>query len=46
MYFNDTDLINSELEAYQSITKEDIMRVAKEYLTKDARVELYYLPKK
>lgn len=45
MYFNNTNLINSELEAYAKITREDIMRVAKQYLLDNARVELYYLPK-
>ena len=28
-----------------SVTREDIQRVAKEYLTQDARIILHYLPK-
>lgn len=45
VYFGDADLINSELERYRKVTKEDIRRVAKQYLTKENRVTLYYLPK-
>ena len=44
LYYGDTDLINTELELYQKVTKEDIMRVAKKYLNKDNRVVLEYLP--
>jgi len=43
-YFGNTDLINSELERYRAVTREDIQRVAQEYFTKDNRVVLYYLP--
>ncbi len=45
MYFGDAGLINTELERYLAVTKEDIMRVAKKYFHKDNRVVLYYLPK-
>ncbi|MGB0934332.1 MAG: M16 family metallopeptidase [Lishizhenia sp.] len=45
MYYGNTDLINSELEVYNEITREDLMEVAKKYFTKDARVILHYLPK-
>ena len=45
MYFGDANLINTELEKYMSVTKEDIQRVAKKYMVKDNRVVLYYLPK-
>lgn len=45
VYYNDTNLINTELERYMKVTREDLMRVAKKYLTKDQRVVLYYLPK-
>ncbi|WP_425390150.1 M16 family metallopeptidase [Ekhidna sp.] len=45
VYYGDADLINSEIERYMSVTKEDIQRVAKKYLTPDNRVTLYYLPK-
>jgi len=33
------------MEIYMSITREDIQRVAKKYLTQDNRIILYYLPK-
>ncbi len=37
--------INTELQKYMSVTREDIQRVAKKYLTQDARIILHYLPK-
>ena len=40
-----TDLINTELERYMSVTPEDIQRVARTYLTPKNLVRLYYLPK-
>ncbi|MDX1761704.1 MAG: pitrilysin family protein, partial [Christiangramia sp.] len=43
--YGDTDLINEEIEIYRSITPEDIKRVANEYLKKNQRAEIYYLPK-
>ncbi len=45
MYFGDANLINTEIERYMEVTREDIMRVAKKYFTKENRVVLYYLPK-
>ena len=45
MYFGDTDLINTEIEKYRAVTREDIQRVAKKYLDFENRVVLYYLPK-
>ncbi|SNS96757.1 Predicted Zn-dependent peptidase [Ekhidna lutea] len=45
VYYGDANLINSEIERYMAVTKEDIKRVAKKYLTPDNRVTLYYLPK-
>jgi predicted Zn-dependent peptidase len=45
MYFGDADLINTELEKYLAVTKEDIMMAAKKYLRSDNRVRLHYLPK-
>lgn len=45
VYFDDANLINTELQKYMDVTKEDIKRVANEYLRKDNRVVLYYLPK-
>ncbi len=45
MYFGDANLINTEIDKYMKVSKADIMRVANQYLTKDNRVVLYYLPK-
>ncbi len=45
MYFGDANLINTEIDRYMAVTREDLMRVAKKYFTKDNRVVLYYLPK-
>ncbi|MCP4460649.1 MAG: insulinase family protein [Cytophagales bacterium] len=45
VYFGDANLINSEIDRYMAVTKEDIMNVAKKYLDKDNRVTLTYLPK-
>ncbi|GAA4408318.1 pitrilysin family protein [Nibrella viscosa] len=45
MYFGDANLINTELERYNKVTKEDLRRVANKYLTRENRVVLYYLPK-
>ncbi|HLW30212.1 MAG TPA: pitrilysin family protein [Brumimicrobium sp.] len=45
VYFNNTNLINEQLNVYEGITREDLMEVAKKYFTKDARLVLYYLPK-
>lgn len=45
MYFGSTELINKQMERYMSVTREDIQRVAKKYLTQNNRIILYYLPK-
>lgn len=45
VYYGDANLVNTELQNYMAVTREDIQRVAKKYLTKDARIILYYLPK-
>ncbi len=39
-----TDLINTELEKFMKVTREDINNAAKKYLTDNNRVVLYYLP--
>ncbi|MCB0697038.1 MAG: insulinase family protein [Chitinophagaceae bacterium] len=44
-YFHDANLINTELDHYTKITKEDLKRVAKKYFTKENRLVVYYLPK-
>ena len=45
VFFGDANLINSEITKFLTITKEDLERVAKQYLTEKNRVVLYYLPK-
>lgn len=45
VYFGDPNLINTEIERYMKVTREDIKRVANKYFTKENRVVLYYLPK-
>jgi len=45
VYFGDADLINTEIEKYRKVTREDLMNVAKKYLNKNNRVVLYYVPK-
>jgi len=45
LFFNNTNLINTELQQYLRVTKADISRVANEYLKKENRVVLHYLPK-
>ena len=45
-YDKNTNHLNTELDLVKSITREEIMAVAKKYLQRDKRVVLYYLPKK
>ena len=45
VYFGDANLINTEIEKYREVTKEDMKRVANTYLNNNNRVVLYYLPK-
>jgi len=45
LFFGDANLINTEFERYKKITKEDVQKAAKNFLNKDNRVILYYLPK-
>ena len=45
VYFGDANLINTELQRFMKVTREDIKNVANKYLTKENRVVLYYLPK-
>jgi zinc protease len=46
MYYGDANLINTELDRYLAVTKEDIMNAAKKYFTRDNMVVLYYMPKR
>lgn len=44
MLYDDTNLINSEIDIYRSITREEIKEVANKYLKPNQRVKLKYLP--
>ncbi|XLS28846.1 M16 family metallopeptidase [Flavobacteriaceae bacterium M23B6Z8] len=45
LLYGDTDLINSEIDIYRSVTREEIKEVANKYLKKNQRMLLEYLPK-
>lgn len=45
LFHKNTNLINTELQKYLNVTKEDITRVANQYLIKENRVVLHYVPK-
>lgn len=45
MYFGDANLINTELDRYRKVTREDLRTAANKYFNKNARVVLYWLPK-
>ncbi|NCI50604.1 insulinase family protein [Sediminibacterium roseum] len=45
VYFGDANLINTEIDRYNKVTREDVLKVAKKYLNKDNRVTLYYVAK-
>ncbi len=44
-FFGDANEVNREMDKYNRVSRADIQRVAKEYLGKNGRVVLYYLPK-
>ena len=44
VYFGNANLINSEIDKYMAVTREDLQRVAKKYLDPTKRVQLIYLP--
>ena len=46
VYYGDANLINTEIDRYMKVTREDIMNAAKKYFTKENRVVLHYVPKK
>jgi predicted Zn-dependent peptidase len=46
VYYGDANLINTEIDRYMKVTREDIQNVAKKYFRKDNRVVLHYVPKK
>jgi predicted Zn-dependent peptidase len=45
MFFNDANLINTEIDRYLAVTREDIQAAANKYLQRSNRVTLHYLPK-
>jgi predicted Zn-dependent peptidase len=45
-YFGDANLINTEIEKFRKVTREDVRNLAKKYLNKNSRVVLIYVPKK
>ncbi|MBN1638649.1 MAG: insulinase family protein [Ignavibacteriales bacterium] len=45
VFYGDANLINTEIERYMKVTREDLKRVANKYLVKNNRVVLHYLPK-
>jgi len=45
MYYGDANLINTEIDRYLAVTREDIQKAAQKYFTPTNRVVLYYLPK-
>ena len=42
--YGDTNLINTEIDIYRSITREEIREIAKKYLNPNQRLVLEYLP--
>jgi zinc protease len=45
VYFGDANLINTELERFKKVSRQDILNVAKKYLNENNRVVLYYVQK-
>jgi zinc protease len=45
VFYGNTNYINEELDFFRKVTRDDITRVARQYLNLDGRVVLYYLPK-
>jgi predicted Zn-dependent peptidase len=44
VFHGDTNLINSEIDIYRSITRDEIREVARKYLNPNQRVVVNYLP--
>ncbi|MBO3700868.1 pitrilysin family protein [Roseivirga sp. E12] len=45
VYFGDAELINTEIERYRKVSREDLMKVAKKYFVPENKVVLTYRPK-
>lgn len=43
-FYGDTNRINTEIDVYRSISREEIQQIAKKYLNKNQRLILDYLP--
>ena len=46
LFFNDCELINNEIKLFENIVNDDIKLYAEQYLDKNKRVVLNYVPKK
>lgn len=46
LFYHDTNLINSAIDVYRSITTDDVKRVANQYLNENQRVRLTIMPEK
>jgi zinc protease len=46
LLYGDVNLINTEIEIYHSITREEIRDIAKKYLNPNQRLVLDYVPSK
>jgi predicted Zn-dependent peptidase len=44
-YYKSTNSVNTEIDRYLAVSREDIRNAARKYFRKDNRVVLYYLPK-
>jgi len=44
-YYHSTDAVNTDIDKYLAVTREDLREAARKYFRKDNRVVLYYLPK-
>lgn len=44
-FFKNTGMVNTDVNNYLSLTKEELLSAAKKYLNNENRVVLYYLPK-
>jgi predicted Zn-dependent peptidase len=42
-YYGNANLINTEIERYMKVTREDMMAAARKYYTAENRVVLYFL---
>lgn len=45
MYYGDANLINTELERYRKVTREDLRAAALKYFNKNQRIVIHWLPK-